>query len=129
MLSRSNFEFLFLLGHWQKWTLSPHLLIQKAFKHLLNWYTFNHFFPNFPYSSSNLQLIDSSQFNCRRTPPWEIVLICTVDYLYITDSLSKRYGTDRQITVYRSIAFKTIYFVLGNNNHSYYWNIKRSVWR
>jgi hypothetical protein len=56
-------------------------------------------------------------------------LICIVDYLYITDLLSKRYGPDRHITISRSIAFKTINFLSGNNNHSFYCNIKRSIWR
>ena len=39
MLTRYNFGLLFFLsGHWQKWISSPHLLIQKAFIHLFNWY-------------------------------------------------------------------------------------------
>jgi hypothetical protein len=47
-----------------------------------------------------------------------------VDYLYITDLLSKRYGPDRHITISRSMAFKTTFFLSGNNNHSFFETLK-----
>lgn len=54
MLTRYNFGLLFFLsGHWQKWISSPHLLIQKAFIHLFNWYLSPIIlFSNFPRSPS-----------------------------------------------------------------------------
>lgn len=46
---------------------------------------------------------------CRRTPPSEIVLTCTVDYSYIIGLLYKRYGTAIQMAISQNIVSITVY--------------------